>query len=337
MKKFLDNKDFCVRESEDNPNELIICVDMEDAEEIEIPADIENKKVTRLVIRSYSFQENYTPKLKKLSLPATIKSIFLDTIVSLPINDSFSVFIDPENPWLVSDEKAVFTKDMSEILMFTARGDQVYELPKGVRLIHEKTFMGTENLKEIILHEGLEEIGDYAFWSSGIEKATLPDSVKIIGEYAFYFSYISDIRLSKNLEIIKDNAFCALNQINELHFHSALREVGENNQPKKVCTYKADEDNKLFAVCDGILYTKDMQTVIKASQNIAEKVIIPDGVTKIGEDAFSRIGSLKEVQLSPSVRTIENGAFRYCDNLEKINLENVMSIGDSAFDGTKLK
>ena len=80
-----------------------------------------------------------------------------------------------------------------------------------------------------------------------------------------------------------------------------------------------------------------------------ERVVIKEGVTTIGINAFSRIGinalrdddldslaytSLKEVSIPNSVTIIDNKAFEDCSSLISITIPNsVTSIGSSAFEG----
>lgn len=54
-------------------------------------------------------------------------------------------------------------------------------------------------------------------------------------------------------------------------------------------------------------------------------------LTNIGPQAFKDVGSLKEISLPNSVKTIEQQAFSGCTKIETINLENVISIGTDAF------
>ena len=47
--------------------------------------------------------------------------------------------------------------------------------------------------------------------------------------------------------------------------------------------------------------------------------------------AFAMCKRLEEITLGENLTSISEGAFQYCDSLEKINLENVITIGDYAF------
>ena len=58
---------------------------------------------------------------------------------------------------------------------------------------------------------------------------------------------------------------------------------------------------------------------------------IPDGVTKIGYDAFSGSKSLLSVKMPQSVKEIGFSAFKGCAGLNVINLSGVTSISDEAF------
>ncbi len=61
-------------------------------------------------------------------------------------------------------------------------------------------------------------------------------------------------------------------------------------------------------------------------------VIILDGVTTIGDDAFECCDSLTTVTIPDSVTTIGKGAFAECEKLTKVNIpENVTFIGREAF------
>ncbi|MDE6294159.1 MAG: leucine-rich repeat protein [Clostridiales bacterium] len=68
-----------------------------------------------------------------------------------------------------------------------------------------------------------------------------------------------------------------------------------------------------------------------------EKVIIPEGITSIMRATFFNCSNLKEVVLPESLTSIEYMAFANCNKLEKINLENVQSVGDSAFWGCAME
>lgn len=93
-----------------------------------------------------------------------------------------------------------------------------------------------------------------------------------------------------------------------------------------------DPENPFLICKDNIIYTKDRSCLVKFLKLGSERFVVPRGVKRIFRYAFKKIGSLKEVVLPPETVFIENEAFSYCGSLEKINLENVKYLGESAFE-----
>ncbi len=68
------------------------------------------------------------------------------------------------------------------------------------------------------------------------------------------------------------------------------------------------------------------------SRDSITSVVIGEGVTSIGGNAFESCGKLTSVTIPDSVTSIGNHAFYYCRELESVTIGNhVISIGDSAF------
>lgn len=70
------------------------------------------------------------------------------------------------------------------------------------------------------------------------------------------------------------------------------------------------------------------------------KVIVPEGVKKIGAYAFANLTALEEIVLPSTLESIEYGAFYGCKSLEKITFSgenNLKIINQNAFEGCDLK
>ena len=61
----------------------------------------------------------------------------------------------------------------------------VLNLPAGTKVIEEEAFYGDTSIDEVVLPDGVEEIGERAFAESGLTKINLPSSLKSIADNAF--------------------------------------------------------------------------------------------------------------------------------------------------------
>jgi hypothetical protein len=66
----------------------------------------------------------------------------------------------------------------------------------------------------------------------------------------------------------------------------------------------------------------------------SEVVTVPQGITRIGTQAFMSNNSVKSITLSDGLECIAGDAFLYCENLESVNIpRTVEQIGDNPFAG----
>ena len=75
-------------------------------------------------------------------------------------------------------------------------------------------------------------------------------------------------------------------------------------------------------------------------ENTITKVIIPEGVEKIGAYAFANLTALEEVVLPSTLNAIEYGAFFGCASLQKVTFSgenNLQIVNQSAFEGCDLR
>ena len=96
-------------------------------------------------------------------------------------------------------------------------------------------------------------------------------------------------------------------------------------------------DNESFTVADGILYSKDMKTVVAfpPSANTSE-VKIADEAETIAPYAFISCHKLTKIELSSNIREIGMEAFAGCINLTGINIpDGIKVINAGTFMGTK--
>ncbi len=125
-----------------------------------------------------------------------------------------------------------------------------------------------------------------------------------------------------------------------------VKEIGTwsmtNNQ--RLQEFVVDEENQYFTAVDGILFSKDMKTLIyyPNAKNIefnkygeaqnTTQYVIPDGVEVIQSKAFYKCYYLDDIQIPDSVKRVEEKAFHRCSALLSIDLpDNLEFIGKDAF------
>lgn len=88
-------------------------------------------------------------------------------------------------------------------------------LPKGLTLIGKNAFQNCTYIKSIELNEGLENIGDSAFFGTTLETVKFPSSLKIINDCAFANCHIYNLKFNAGLKYIGNSAFALSNEHTE--------------------------------------------------------------------------------------------------------------------------
>lgn len=100
--------------------------------------------------------------------------------------------------------------------------------------------------------------------------------------------------------------------------------------------FECEEGSKYYTAADGVLYSNTSQgkMLVMAPKKLAGKLVVPDDVTIVRQNAFNSCTLLTEVQLPASLTKIDGATFRFCSSLAKINIpESVSYIGQRAFEG----
>lgn len=104
----------------------------------------------------------------------------------------------------------------------------------------------------------------------------------------------------------------------------------------KLTEIRVAEGNPAFVSADGVLFNKDMTTLLKYPvQKPDESYTVPEGVKSISAAAFLVQRYLRSVTLPEGLETIGEVAFYSCKQIENIDIpESVTEIFGNAFPGT---
>ena len=198
-----------------------------------------------------------------------------------------------------------------------------YETEDGLLIDGTCVVLCRENAEIATIPNGVTSIGDYAFRNcSVLTSVTIPNGVTSIGIKAFeYCSALTSVTIPNSVTSIGEYAFsgCHFAKGNFVN-NSALYPEEHKYWGAKLYDYETQ---------DGLFIRYSV--VVKCREN-SDKVIIPDSVTSIGDDAFRGCDGLTSVTIPNSVTSIGNSAFSGCSGLTSVTIPNsVTSIGDYAF------
>ena len=235
-----------------------------------------------------------------------------------------------EFSYTVSDGKVTITALPSDFAGSVVIPDTIDGYP--VTSIGNSAFDGCTGLTEVTIPNSVTTIGDYAFYNcTGLAEVTIPDSVTSIGDSAFEgCSNLKTAWYPGSKE--------QWDKVSNGSYNSALTNV---------IVYKRGTcgGNLEWAYSDGVLTISGSGGMADWSssssvpwynvRNMLTKVMISEGVTGIGEDAFRDCTSLKEITIPNSVTSIGRYAFRGCTGLTEITIpDSVTRIGNQAFYNT---
>lgn len=191
----------------------------------------------------------------------------------------------------------------------------------------KKTIEGSYAVKD-----DTEEIGDNAFWGCAfLRNVAVPNTVVRIGDEAFARCIsLESVCIPASVEKIGKNPFVDLDS-------KVINNESEAYVIDNKILYDADRTRLVSCLTDAAMVIVPKTVRIIGSLAFTrraklKKVQLPDGLERIGRDAFSDCDALEEVVIPASVKTIAPYAFGGCESLKKVTfLGEVQSLSRTAF------
>ena len=181
---------------------------------------------------------------------------------------------------------------------------------------------GLDGSRHLVIADGIETIGAYAFQRGPLTSLTIPPSVTEIGEGAFRYSKLTSLTIPPSVTSIGKDAF-AYNDLTSLTIGNGVKTIGDN----------AFAGNQLTSLTIPPSVTEIGKEAFERNQ--LTSLIIGNGVKAIGWGAF-RDNKLTSLTIPPSVTEIGRVAFAN-NRLTSLTIGNgVKTIGDYAFYNNQL-
>ena len=191
-------------------------------------------------------------------------------------------------------------------------------IPDGVTEIADRALISLLSLSRIVFPEGLKRIGNESFaHCRALKSIELPSTVQSIGEKAFFDCFLMKKAIMQDgVEEIGANAFGQCAFLKEIRLSNLIKAIPEG----------------LFRGCFELteLIMPREATVIgrEACSHCyrLSRIEVGDKVERIGENAFHGCSKLETVRLGRAVRSIGYGAFERCHLLRSIMLSSVLTL-----------
>lgn len=157
-----------------------------------------------------------------------------------------------------------------------------------------------------------------------------------IGDWGLYFcSSLTNVILPDGVTRIGEGAFIGCDRLTTITIPDSVTQIGTN--PFIWCTSLTriivSPNHPVLETIDGVLFNKTDGTLICYPAALTQSsYVLPDGATRIGEDAFSDCSFLESVSIPDSVTSIGAEAFKGCSSLASVNIpDGVTYIGSDTF------
>jgi len=201
----------------------------------------------------------------------------------------------------------------------------------NLHIIESDAFGRCYKLANISLPDGLEEIGDEAFYRCRHERIDLPSSLKKIGKSAFSVTY-DNVPETTNVYLTDLDAWCNVE----------LENIYSSPFYLYVDYYYNEDVNSLLYLNNKLVTSLEINGVdciknyVFAGCKSFESVSIGNKITTIGEESFKGCDNITQLNIGNGVTTISKGAFSFCNKLEKVTFgKGLEKVEAKAFGDTK--
>ena len=262
-------------------------------------------------VRSYAFADSKT--LRNIIMPESVKrvgnaSVFRNCIIEnavIPIR-LLEQLNDEQRKQLVT--LSLFGDGVTEIDSSAFSGCSSLTnvtIPDSVTSIGSGAFYGCTDLMSVAIGNSVTSIGEWAFYDcSGLTSVTIGNSVMSIGFSAFYgCSGLTSVTIPDSVTSIGNEAFRYCGRLTSIYY------IG---------------DVASWCEISGLgNLMSSARTLYIGGNKVEGDLVIPDGVTSVGDYAFYGCSGLTSVEIPDSVTSIGGYVFSGCSGLTSVHISDI--------------
>ena len=196
-----------------------------------------------------------------------------------------------------------------------------FTLPNNVTSIGDHVCFGCDNLETVNLNDVLTEISWNAFRNCpNLTSVNWGNSIETIDFTAFHSTGLTHIDFPASLTTIKDGAF-GKSQLQSVEIPASITYIGQGafSGISTLTSITVDVENPNYAAQNGVLYSKDMETLLCVPASLEGTFVVPAFVRSIMGYSFEACTGLTSLSMSTATPpTIFEYAFWECENLTTI-------------------
>lgn len=204
-----------------------------------------------------------------------------------------------------------------------------------VTMIKDWAFSSCYDLTNISIPDSVTYIGDFAMGFNGLISIT-------VGEGNTSFASVDGVLFNKNITVLlqypggksgsytppasvssfSEWSFYYCPQLTTISIPTALTFIGDYSfwACYNLVSFTVESGNLHYSSIDGVLFNKNMTSLVRYPSAKAGDYIIPDGITGIFERAFTFCDYLTNITLPASVFSTGSRTFSSCKNLLSITV-----------------
>ena len=301
--------------------------------------------------------------LRSFNIPSTVETI--DGSAFYRCKSLDTVYLSNSSEYFAMEDGVIYNLDKTEIVLYTNKNKRAtftvpediieicpyafasskitgitFESDENLETIGNTAFDCCKYLKSIVIPNSVTEIGNDAFYASGLTSVRLPNSITAIRTRCFSSCDLIEVNIPEGVKTIEYGGFYGMSSVETLSIPASLESIenGAFNYWTGIKSVSVAEGSHYFKTQNNMLLSMNNDTLLLCyDRQEITSVEVPSGVTKIFDHVFRECNNLKTLTLPASLESIGSEIIDGCYKFETVyfagserqkdNLLNTYGIG----------